>query len=83
MKSNKYQTIQKLITYWEEFEENNSNVTIQDFGQWLVQNSDKETSDNDISSFRDIDLDLDVYKRQEFKFLFMTWMIKQNISHPN
>ena len=27
MKSNKYQTIQKLITYWEEFEETNSSVT--------------------------------------------------------
>lgn len=65
MKSNKYKTIQRLITYWEEFEENNSNVTIQDFGQWLVQNSDKETSDNDISSFRDIDLDLPVYLKYE------------------
>ena len=50
MKSNKYQTIKRLITYWEEFEETNSNVTIQDFGQWLFQNSIKETSYNNISN---------------------------------
>jgi DNA-binding MarR family transcriptional regulator len=65
MKSNKYQTIQKLITCWEEFEETNSSVSIQDFGQWLLQNSDKETSDNNISSFRDVDLDLPVYLKYE------------------
>jgi MarR family transcriptional regulator, lower aerobic nicotinate degradation pathway regulator len=65
MKSNKYKTIQRLISYWEEFEENNSNLTIQDFGQWLVQNSNKETSDNNISSFRDLDLDLPVYLKYE------------------
>jgi DNA-binding MarR family transcriptional regulator len=61
MKSNKYQTIQRLITYWEEFEETNSNVTIQDFSQWLTQKTLKETSYNNISINRSIDLDLPVY----------------------
>ena len=65
MKSNKYNAIQRLITYWEEFEEKNRNVTIRDFGQWLVQNCDKELSDNNISSFQDIDLDLPVYLKYE------------------
>lgn len=61
MKSNKYQTIQRLINYWEEFEETNSNVTIQAFGQWLIQKNIKETSYNNISNNRSIDLDLPVY----------------------
>ena len=65
MKSNKYKTIQKLITYWEEFEDTNSKVTIQDFGQWLIQNSNKETSENISSNYRDIELDLPVYLKYE------------------
>lgn len=65
MKSNKYQTIQKLITYWEEFEETNSIVTFQDFGQWLILNNNKESTDSNISNYRDIDLDLPVYLKYE------------------
>ena len=65
MKSNKYRTILKLITYWEEFEETNSNVTIQAFGQWLIQNSIKETSYNNISINRPIDFDLPIYLKYE------------------
>lgn len=65
MKNNKYQTIKRLITYWEEFEETNSNVTLQGFGQWLIQNSIKETSSNNIFNNKAIDLDLPVYLKYE------------------
>ena len=65
MKSNKYRTIQKLITYWEEFEGSNSNITIQDFGHWLIQNSIKEIPHNNISNNRPIDFDIPVYLKYE------------------
>lgn len=65
MKNNKYKTIQRLISYWEEFEETNSDTTIQGFGQWLIQNSIKETSSNNISNNKAIDLDLPVYLKYE------------------
>lgn len=65
MKSNKYQMIQRLISYWDEFEDANNNVSIESFGEWLIINSKKEKLDDNISKNRVIEPDLPVYNKYE------------------
>lgn len=65
MKNKKYQAIKRIISYWEEFEETNSHISIHEFAAWLLQKSIKEVPDYGKSNDDTINHDIPAYLKYE------------------